>query len=213
MIKAGGPMFLAPFLAFFNSSTWQNMFFLDADQVTWAEKMIRPILVYGALIVLLRIFGKRELAQLNPLDLIVILLLSNTVQNAIIGNDTSLVGGVVGAIFLLGANSFFAHVKFRSERLETLIEGKPLKVVDQGKLDEKQLSRELLTESDLDIIAHENDLEDRHDIETLVIDTNGTFLVEGKNEIKDARFKREVLEKIDHLTKQLNELNSALRQT
>ena len=206
-------MFLAPFLAFFNSSTWQNMIFLDADQVTWAEKMIRPILVYGALIVLLRIFGKRELAQLNPLDLIVILLLSNTVQNAIIGNDTSLVGGVVGAIFLLGANSFFAHVKFRSERLETLIEGKPLKVVDQGKLDEKQLSRELLTESDLDIIAHENDLEDRHDIETLVIDTNGTFLVEGKNEIKDARFKREVLEKIDHLTKQLNELNSALRQT
>ncbi|HQU93290.1 MAG TPA: DUF421 domain-containing protein, partial [Pyrinomonadaceae bacterium] len=88
---------------------------------------------------------------------------------------------------------------------------KPLKVVEHGKLDQKQLTRELLTESDLDIIAHENGLEDRHDIDRLVIDTNGTFLVEGKDEIKDARFKREVLGKIDQLSKQLNELNAALR--
>ena len=205
-------MFLASFLTFLDGSTLQNMFFLDADQVTWAEKIIRPLLVYGGLIVLLRIFGKRELAQLNPLDLIVILLLSNTVQNAIIGNDTSLVGGIVGAIALLGVNSFFAHLKFRSETVESLIEGKPLKVVEHGKLNQKQLSRELLTESDLDIIAHENGLEDRDDIYRLVIDTNGTFLVEGKNEIKDAKFKREVLKKIDELSKQLSELNSALKQ-
>ena len=205
-------MFLASFLTFLDGSTWQNMFFLDADQVTWAEKIIRPLLVYGGLIVLLRIFGKRELAQLNPLDLIVILLLSNTVQNAIIGNDTSLVGGIVGAIALLGVNSFFAHLKFRSETVESLIEGRPLKVVEHGKLNQKQLSRELLTESDLDIIAHENGLEDRDDIYRLVIDTNGTFLVEGKNEIKDAKFKREVLKKIDELSKQLRELNSALKQ-
>ena len=205
-------MFLASFLTFLDGSTLQNMFFLDADQVTWAEKIIRPLLVYGGLIVLLRIFGKRELAQLNPLDLIVILLLSNTVQNAIIGNDTSLVGGIVGAIALLGVNSFFAHLKFRSETVESLIEGRPLKVVEHGKLNQKQLSRELLTESDLDIIAHENGLEDRDDIYRLVIDTNGTFLVEGKNEIKDAKFKREVLKKIDELSKQLSELNSALKQ-
>ena len=205
-------MFLLSFLTFLDGSTLQNMFFLDADQVTWAEKIIRPLLVYGGLIVLLRIFGKRELAQLNPLDLIVILLLSNTVQNAIIGNDTSLVGGIVGAIALLGVNSFFAHLKFRSETVESLIEGRPLKVVEHGKLNQKQLSRELLTESDLDIIAHENGLEDRDDIYRLVIDTNGTFLVEGKNEIKDAKFKREVLKKIDELSKQLRELNSALKQ-
>lgn len=204
-------MFLGTLLSFFSPSGWENMLFLDPDQVTWAEKIIRPLIVYGGLIILLRVFGKRELAQLNPLDLIVILLLSNTVQNAIIGNDTSLVGGLAGAVALLGVNSFFAHLKFRSERVETLIEGKPLKVVEHGKLDQKQLTRELLTESDLDIIAHENGLEDRHDIDRLVIDTNGTFLVEGKDEIKDARFKREVLGKIDQLSKQLNELNAALR--
>jgi uncharacterized membrane protein YcaP (DUF421 family) len=189
------------------------MLFLDPDQVTWAEKIIRPLIVYGGLIILLRVFGKRELAQLNPLDLIVILLLSNTVQNAIIGNDTSLVGGLAGAVVLLGVNSFFAHLKFRSERVETLIEGKPLKVVEHGKLDQKQLTRELLTESDLDIIAHENGLEDRHDIERLVIDTNGTFLVDGKDEIKDAKFKRDVLRKIDALSQQLNDLNAMLKQT
>ena len=176
------------------------------------EKAIRTAAVYVVLLVLLHLAGKRQLAQLNSFDLVVLLLLSNVVQNAIIGNDTSLVGGVVGAIALLGVNSLFAHLKFRSEKIETLIEGKPLKVVENGKVNKERLSRELLTESDLDIIAHENDLEDRHDIDTLVIDTNGTFLVEGKNEIKDARFKREVLEKIDHLTKQLNELNAALKQ-
>lgn len=204
-------MLFQSFLAFLAGSGWENMFSLDPAQVTWVEKIIRPLLVYGFLIILLRVFGKRELAQLNPLDLIVILLLSNTVQNAIIGNDTSLVGGVVGAVALLGVNSFFAHLKFRSEKAETWIEGKPMRVIEHGKIDKKQLSRELLTESDLDIIAHENDLEDRHEIETLVMDTNGTFLVEGKDEIKDTRFKREVLEKIEQLSKQLNELNASLR--
>ncbi len=206
-------MLFGSFLLFLSSSGWDNMLFLDPDQVTWAEKIIRPLIVYGGLIILLRVFGKRELAQLNPLDLIVILLLSNTVQNAIIGNDTSLVGGLAGAVVLLGVNSFFAHLKFRSERVETLIEGKPLKVVEHGKLDQKQLTRELLTESDLDIIAHENGLEDRHDIERLVIDTNGTFLVDGKDEIKDAKFKRDVLRKIDALSQQLNDLNAMLKQT
>jgi uncharacterized membrane protein YcaP (DUF421 family) len=205
-------MFIESFLMVLDGSTWQNMLVLDADQVTWAEKIIRPILVYGGLIILLRIFGKRELAQLNPLDLIVILLLSNTVQNAIIGNDTSLVGGLAGAVVLLAVNSFFAHLKFRSEKIETLIEGKPLNVIEHGKIDGKQLASELLTESDLDIIAHENGLEDRHDIDRLVIDTNGTFLVDGKDEVKDAKFKRDVLKKIDEISKQLKDLNATLRQ-
>ncbi len=203
-------MLITSLLAFFDGSTWQNMFLLEPDQVTWAEKIIRPVIVYIALIVLLRIVGKRELAQLNPLDLVVILSLSNTVQNAIIGNDTSLVGGLVGAAALLGINSLIAYFKFRNSKIETVIEGKPVTIIDSGKIDHKEMSRELMTESDIDIIAHENGLDDRHDIDRLVLDPNGTFLVEGKGEIKDARFKREVLEKIDNLTKQLNELNANL---
>jgi uncharacterized membrane protein YcaP (DUF421 family) len=205
-------MFLASILTFLDGSTWQNMFFLDADQVTWAEKIIRPILIYVSLIVLLRIVGKRELAQLNPLDLVVILSLSNTVQNAIIGNDTSLIGGVVGAVALLGINSLFAYMKYRSKSAESILEGKPVSIIENGKLDEKQLKRELMTESDIDIIAHENGLDDRHEIERLVLDPNGTFLVEGKGEVKDAKFKRDVLKKIDELSKQLKDLNSTLKQ-
>lgn len=206
-------MFLVSFVSFLAGSSWENMFFLEPDQVTWAEKIIRPVVVYVALIVLLRIVGKRELAQLNPLDLVVILSLSNTVQNAIIGNDTSLVGGLAGAAALLGINSLFAYIKFRSRAAESLLEGKPVKIIAKGKLDEAQMRRELMTEVDIDIIAHENGLDDRHDIDHLVLDPNGTFLVEGKGEIKDARFKREVLDKIEQISKQLNDLNAALKQT
>lgn len=205
-------MFIESCLALIAGSTWQNMFVLDADQVTWAEKILRPILIYVSLVVLLRIVGKRELAQLNPLDLVVILSLSNTVQNAIIGNDTSLIGGVVGAVALLGINALFAYLKYRNKGLEKLIEGKPVKIISHGKLDEAQLRRELMTESDIDIIAHENGMDDRNEIEHLVLDPNGSFLVEGKDEIKDARFKHEVLEKIDDLSKQLRKLNEALKQ-
>jgi uncharacterized membrane protein YcaP (DUF421 family) len=189
------------------------MFSLEADQVTWPEKIIRPVIVYLALIVLLRVVGKRELAQLNPLDLVVILSLSNTVQNAIIGNDTSLIGGLVGAVALLAINAFFAYVKFRNKTAEALLEGKPVKIIEHGKLNEKEMRKELMTESDIDIIAHENGLDDRRDIDRLLLDPNGTFLVEGKDEIKDARFKREVLDKIEQLSKQLNELNAALNRS
>lgn len=194
------------------ADTWKNMFALDPELVTWGEKLFRPVLVYVALIVLIRIVGKRELAQLNPLDLVVILSLSNTVQNAIIGNDTSLIGGIVGAVALLGVNAIIAVFKYRNKRIETLIEGSPLTIIDKGKVNEKHLRLELMTDNDLDIIAHENGLDDHRDIDRLVLDPNGTFLVEGKDEIKDARFKREVLKKIDELTKQLGDLNTSLKQ-
>lgn len=193
------------------ADTFQNMFSLDAEQVTWAEKILRPVIVYVALIVLLRVVGKRELAQLNPLDLVVILSLSNTVQNAIIGNDTSLVGGLVGAAALLAINAAVAYFKYRSKGIEAAIEGSPVTIIDKGKIDERHMRAELMTESDLDIIAHENGMEDRHEIERLVLDPNGSFLVDGKDEIKDAKFKREVLKKIDELTKQLGDLNAALK--
>src|SRR5438093_6906911 len=90
-----------------------------------AEKVVRPILVYLALVVLLRIFGKRELAQLNPFDLVVLLSLSNTVQNAIIGNDNSVTGGIIGAIALLATNYLVVRFLFKHRRLDQIVEGKP----------------------------------------------------------------------------------------
>src|SRR5438034_4106342 len=87
------------------------------------EKIARPIIVYVFLVLLLRIFGKRELAQLNPFDLVVLLSLSNTVQNAIIGDDNSVSGGVVGAITLLSVNYLVVRFLFKHRRLDQLLEG------------------------------------------------------------------------------------------
>lgn len=198
--------------ALFDGSAWPHMFALD-NTVTWPEKLARPILVYLSLIVMLRVFGKRELAQLNPFDLVVILSLSNTVQNAIIGPDNSLVGGIVGAVALLGINYVVSRLKFASKTVEGLIEGTPVKIIERGKISEPERKREFITDRDLDVIAHQHGFENSTDIEKLVLDPNGTFLVDGKDEIKDARFKREVLKKIAELSKQMTELTTALQKS
>src|SRR5664280_2853452 len=88
------------------------------------EKLARPVIVYLVLVALLRLFGKRELAQLNPFDLVVLLSLSNTVQNAIIGDDNSVTGGVIGAFSLLAINWLVVRVLFRSQRLTRALEGR-----------------------------------------------------------------------------------------
>src|ERR1041384_4775253 len=89
------------------------------------EKILRPIIVYVFLVVLLRVFGKRELAQLNPFDLVVLLSLSNTVQNAIIGDDNSVTGGIIGAVSLLVTNYLVVRFLFKHRRLDEVIEGRP----------------------------------------------------------------------------------------
>src|SRR5438309_2445594 len=110
---------------------WNSIFTMGAPVV---EKIVRPILVYFFLVVVLRIFGKRELAQLNPFDLVVLLSLSNTVQNAIIGNDNSLTGGIVGAFTLLCVNYLVVRFLFRHRRLDQLFEGKPATLVENGRM-------------------------------------------------------------------------------
>lgn len=204
-------MFIEFHPAFVEISAWTNMFTLD-ETVTWAEKILRPMIVYIALVVMLRIFGKRELAQLNPFDLVVILSLSNTVQNAIIGQDNSLVGGVVGAVALLTANFTLSQFKYMSRKVEAVAEGVPVKLIENGEADKRQLRRELITDRDLDIIAHQSGFDDPSEIEKLVLDPNGTFLVDGKDEVKDLKFKREVLRKLGNLSKEMSELTAALQK-
>ena len=200
-------MFIESLAVFFGNSSWANMFTLD-DTVFWLEKILRPMIVYAALIFLLRIFGKRELGQLNPFDLVVILSLSNTVQNAIIGQDNSLVGGIVGATALLGINYLVAVFKFKSEKFESIIEGKSRTIIENSKIDEDAVRRELLTKEDLDTIAHRESLDSVDDIKKCVIDPNGSFLVEGNTPTSDENFRSEVLKRLEDLTRQLTELKS-----
>jgi uncharacterized membrane protein YcaP (DUF421 family) len=199
------------FLFFEPYSMWQSMFTLDAEKVALIEKIIRPILVYAALIFLLRLFGKRELGQLNPIDLVVILSLSNTVQNAIIGEDNSVIGGIIGAVALLGINYFTAFIKFKSRKMETIIEGTPQTLIETGKINEKVINREMITREDLDVVAHKEGFESADDIEKCVLDPNGSFLVEGKEENKEDKFKKAVLQKLEDMALQIAELKKANR--
>src|SRR5690348_15686363 len=99
---------------------WKDMFVLG---IPLLEKILRPIVVYVFLVVGLRLAGKRELAQLNAFDLVVLLTLSNTVQNAIIGDDNSVSGGVIGATTLLLVNYGVVRFLYGHERLDQLVEG------------------------------------------------------------------------------------------
>src|SRR6185295_9902870 len=115
---------------------WQHLFVPETHVL---EKIIRPILVYFFLITGLRLAGKRELAQLNAFDLVVLLVLSNAVQNAIIGNDNTLVGGLVGAATLLAVNAVFVRFLYSHETLDRLIEGSPQNLIENGKVVESGL--------------------------------------------------------------------------
>jgi uncharacterized membrane protein YcaP (DUF421 family) len=115
-----------------------NMFHLP---VSVAEKIVRPILVYLCLIIFLRLFGKRELAQLNPFDLVVLLSLSNTVQNAIIGDDNSVTGGLLGAFSLLAINWALMWFLYRTPKLNKALEGHPSTLIRSGVVDQAELKR------------------------------------------------------------------------
>src|SRR3954447_11897716 len=105
-----------------SSNLWSDMLW---PSISVAEKIIRPVIVYVFLVVGLRVFGKRELAQLNPFDFVVLISLSNTVQNAIIGDDASVTGGLVGALALLSVNYLVVRFLFGHRRLDQLLQGEP----------------------------------------------------------------------------------------
>src|ERR1035438_8843823 len=117
-----------------HSLVFDHMFLLPLPIL---EKLLRPVIVYLVLVFLLRLFGKRELAQLNPFDLVVLLSLSNTVQNAIIGDDNSVTGGIIGAFSLLGINWLVVRVLFRSKKLTRVLEGRAAVLIRDGQLDQR----------------------------------------------------------------------------
>ncbi len=121
-----------------NSKLWTDMFVLGLPV---AEKILRPVVVYFFLVIGLRLAGKRELAQLNPFDLVVLLTLSNTVQNAIIGDDNSVTGGIIGAATLLIVNYLVVRFLYRHEKLDRIVEGESCTLIDKGKMLENQLTR------------------------------------------------------------------------
>jgi uncharacterized membrane protein YcaP (DUF421 family) len=174
------------------------------------EKMLRPVLVYAFLVVCLRIFGKRELAQLNPFDLVVLLSLSNTVQNAIIGDDNSVTGGLVGAFTLLAVNYAVVRFVFRHRRLDQMLEGSPTTLVEHGRPIPGALARELLTESELLTVAHRQGFTRLDEIERCVLEPGGSFFMEAREPRTADRRHADLLARLDAIQRELGELRRAL---
>src|SRR3954447_15139967 len=138
--------------------------------LSWLEKTIRTVVVYAALALLLRIAGKRDLAQLNTFDLVVMLLLSNVVQNAIIGNDNSLVGGLLGASVLVAVNTFVVRTAGRNARATALFEGTPTRLINEGAYDEAALLHEGLRKADVDVAIRRQGASDVGQVEQAVLE-------------------------------------------
>jgi uncharacterized membrane protein YcaP (DUF421 family) len=150
------------------------------------DKIVRTLAVYLALIVLLRLAGKRDLAQLNTFDLIVVLLLSNVVQNAVIGPDNSLLGGLIGAAVLVGANSFFVHV-IRPWRGETaLLEGTTTVLARAGEWLPGAMRREGVRRQDLEGALRKQNAYKIADVAELKLEPGGTIVVDLKPELENA---------------------------
>ncbi|HMF64270.1 MAG TPA: YetF domain-containing protein [Edaphobacter sp.] len=185
----------------------ESMFHLHLPLV---EKMLRPVIVYLCLVVFLRLFGKRELAQLNPFDLVVLLSLSNTVQNAMIGDDNSVTGGVIGAFSLLAINWLLTLVLFRMPKLDKVVEGTETVLIRHGKVDKEAMKKEALTELELKSVIHKQGLNSFSEVERCVLEPNGTFYVEaiqpGAGDIERA----EMLKEVRALAAEVRELKGLL---
>jgi uncharacterized membrane protein YcaP (DUF421 family) len=189
-----------------HSPMFDSMFQLPLPIV---EKLARPVIVYLVLVVLLRLFGKRELAQLNPFDLVVLLSLSNTVQNAIIGDDNSITGGVIGAFGLLAVNWLVVRVLFRSQRLTRAIEGRCAVLILNGQLDRRAMERESLTSEELLSVIHKQGFEDFHQVHKCQLEPNGTFYVEAFDPSAADKRHVELLARLEGLSREVAALRVA----
>jgi uncharacterized membrane protein YcaP (DUF421 family) len=188
------------------AATVEHMFKLV--DVTLIEKILRPILVYFFLIIGLRLAGKRELAQLNAFDLVVLLTLSNTVQNAIIGNDNSVSGGLIGATALLAVNSILVRFLYTNERLDRLIEGEPDVLIENGEVKMDRLKSELLTLAELEIAAHKQGFASLKDVDRAVLEPGGVIsFCAHKPQPEEAR-QAVVIARLDELNRKLDLLTA-----
>ena len=168
------------------------------DQVVSVlEKVVRSVCVYVLLVLALRWFGKRILAQLNPFDLVVLLMLSNTVQNAVIGNDTSLTGGLIGAGTLIAVNQLLVRLYYRGPGLDRRATEEDVYLIRDHEIQELELRKLHINLGELTAVAHERGFDDVLDVETAILYPNGTIYMKGVS--KDAASMAEILSQLREL--------------
>lgn len=187
--------------------TWKDMFVLG---LPLAEKILRPIFVYAFLVISLRLSGKRELVQLNPFDLVVLLTLSNTVQNAIIGDDNSVSGGIIGATSLLLLNYLVVRFLYGHKKLDRLVEGRADVLIENGRLNLLRLKRELISPTQLEAAARKQGFESLEEVQKCILEPGGTLTFVGKKPASDDLRHQEVVERLKNLMEEVSSLRNAL---
>ena len=183
---------------------WNDMFALG---LPIAEKMLRPMIIYGFLVVGLRLAGKRQLAQLNPFDLVVLMTLANTVQNAIIGDDTSVTGGIIGAGTLLLVNYAVVRFLYSHRKLDHLIEGRPDVLLENGRVLKERLKEELITLEELKAAAHRQGFASFAEVERAVLEPGGTMSFFAKEPPPEHARHLELVRRLEEISKQVSRLS------
>jgi uncharacterized membrane protein YcaP (DUF421 family) len=179
---------------------WKDMFVLGLPLL---EKVLRPVIVYAFLVISLRLSGKRELVQLNPFDLVVLLTLSNTVQNAIIGDDNSVTGGVIGATSLLLVNYLVVRFLYKHQKLDQLVEGKSDILVEDGQVRADHLKRELITLPQLEAAARKQGFDALSEVQKCILEPGGTLTFIAKKPATEDIRHQELIKRLEGLMREV----------
>ncbi len=156
----------------------------------YIEIILRTITVYVAIVLGIRLFGKKEISQLSITDLVFILLISNAVQNAMVGEGASLEGGLIAAATLFVANFVFKNLLFKSKKFSRLMQGEPMVLVYKGVVRHQNMASEKITMDELEATLREHGLTDTEKVELAVLEIDGNISVVAMNEHKLKSYKR-----------------------
>ena len=157
---------------------------------TFLDVIIRSTVIYMFIVIALRLFGKKELAQLSVLDLVFILLISNSVQNAMVGPSTGLFEGITAAATLFAVNALFKYVLYNNKRFSRLVQGEPVILIHKGIVIEKNLRKQRLTLNEIEEAVREHGIENISEVDLAVLEVDGNISILSDNYHKKSVRKR-----------------------
>ncbi len=143
----------------------------------WWEFIVRGLVIYIFMLLLMRISGRKQIGQLSPFDFVLLLIISNAVQNSMNGGDNSLIGGMIIAVSLVLINWFIGYINFKSKKISHIIEGRPEVFIHNGKLHQEILTKNNISKSDLDTVLRKNNVSHIEDVRYGVLEVNGDISI------------------------------------
>jgi uncharacterized membrane protein YcaP (DUF421 family) len=161
---------------------------LYRTDIPWWSLIVRAVVVYGAVLALLRVAGKRQVAQMSMTEFVALLLISNAVQNSMNGGDNSLVGGLILAGMLILLATALAYITFSSPKIEQLVQGRPTLLIHRGKIVHAHLKHELLSVRELRHILRKQGIQQLDEVEEAVLESDGFVSVVKKSEMHEDEY-------------------------